>query len=122
MTIKVNPDGSFEVTSIEEALELQRRIQGSRPRILKPIASKEALQRANGEEPSYDHEVFRKLRPLDGQIIDSEAMMTIIGAASKGGVGPKLHHLKAQVPSLGDVLHVKKDARGHTSWKVKFPA
>lgn len=115
MTIKVHPDGSIEVTTMEEALELQRRIRGSR-QVIQP-----RQPRIDTSEVSYDHEIFTKLRPHNGQVIDSETMKQIIGARNTGGVGPKLYHMKNRIPGLVQVLHERKGDNGHMKWKVKFP-
>jgi hypothetical protein len=117
MTIKVNPDGSFEVNTVDEALELQRRIRGQplippRPR---------QTQAVNGHEHDYGHEIFKKLKPHNGQEIDSATMQEIIDSKTTGGVGPKLYHMKNRIPGLANVLQERKDERGHTFWRVKLP-
>lgn len=114
MTIKVHPDGSIEVTTIDEALELQRRIGGGQEKL--SLRSK-----TNGQAPSYDDEVFTKLKPYDGREIDSETMKDIIDAQTTGGVGPKLYHMKNRIPGLTEVLRERKDDTGHTFWRVEFP-
>jgi hypothetical protein len=115
MTIKVHPDGSIEVSTMEEALELQRRIRGNR-QVIPPRQSK-----VNGSELSFDHEIFAKLRQYNGQVVNSETMKQILGAENTGGVGPKLYHMKNRIPGLAQVLHERKDDNRHTTWKVKFP-
>lgn len=117
MTIKVNPDGSFEVSTMDEALELQRRIRGGMQLI--PPRSKQT-PKANGHEHSRDDEIFKKLKPYDGQEINSTIMQEIIATKTTGGVGPKLHHMKNRIPGLAEVLQERKDERGHTFWRVKF--
>jgi hypothetical protein len=76
----------------------------------------------NGHEPSPNDEIFKKLKPHDGDEINSETMKDILGAKTSGGVGPKLYHLKNRTPGLEDILIERKDQRGHTFWRVKFPS
>src|SRR5688572_23474409 len=94
MTIKVNPDGSIEVTTIEEALELQRRISDAPAKRQGLRLKNRPEPRVNGHEHSFDDPIFQKLRPYDGQELNSEKMMPIIEAKDQGGVGPKLYHMK----------------------------
>src|SRR5438874_4399635 len=101
MGIKVNADGSFEASTVQEALELQRAIRGKKPK--EQLRSK-IPQRVNGAEHAFDDPIFQKLKPYNGQELDSAKMRGIIDAKSDGGVGPKLYHMKNRIPGLSDVL------------------
>ena len=118
MGIKVNPDGSFEASTVQEALELQRAIRGEKQGL--PLRSKIAAK-INGAEHSFDDPIFAKLKLYNGQELDSEKMMAVIEAKDQGGVGPKLYHMKNRIPGLSDVLRERKTPRGHKFWRVKFP-
>jgi hypothetical protein len=118
---KVNLDGSIDVTTLEEALELQRRIRATQPKSGGQRSKNPQALKVNGHEHSFDDPIFAKLKPYNGQELDSEKMMGIIEAKDQGGVGPKLYHMKNRIPGLSDVLRERKTPRGHKFWRVKFP-
>src|SRR5688572_5878814 len=112
---KVNPDGSIECSTADEALDLQRRIQErtakaqrqherSQPTLFAQVAQ------TNGHEPQ--NEIVKKLLDFRGTTITSEQIMPIIGAKALAGVGPKMYHLRRRIPALNALVDEQKDERG----------
>jgi hypothetical protein len=121
--VKVNPDGSITVASLQEALELQglilARQQEAKPHVRKKGAS--PTDRVNGEHSH--NEAIRALAAHSGKKITSDQLTKILGLATPTAIGPKIRHLKAALKqeglSLDDYLEGKKEGRGPRMWSVK---
>lgn len=112
---RVNPDGSIDVATLEEAVELQQLIR-LRKIPLRLRSRKES--KANGGEP--ENEFVQKLKPYDGKEIDSKIMMELTGAKGLPGVGAKLRHMREAGVPVNDYLEHHKNKRGISTWRVKF--
>lgn len=123
---KVNPDGSIECSTADEALDLQRRIQ---ERTAKAQRAQEKQQPTlfSRSPGGYDIAimdspyslVIKKLLEFKGTEIGSGQMAELVGAKTPAGVGPKLFHLKKKLPDLESMLEERKDEKGLTWWKVR---
>jgi len=125
---KVNPDGSIECSTAEEALELQRRIQERAAKTQRQHAQQQQptlFGRVNGHEEQthplgeWYKNLVKRLMEHKGMDISSGEMMTLIDAKTPSGVGPKLYHLRRQIPQLGDLLEERKDEKGIKWWRVR---
>lgn len=122
-TVKVNPDGSITVASLQEALELQdlilARQKATKPSVRKKDASSGG--RVNGEH-SFD-EVIRALATHSGKRVTSEQLAKVLGLDVPTALGPKLRHLRAALEqeglSLDNYVVSKKEGRGPRMWSVK---
>ncbi len=121
--VKVNPDGSITVGSIQEALELQglilARQQEARPRLRKKSA---APVRVNGERPS--EKVIKALKAVSGKEISSETLAKFFDLESTAALGPKIRHLANAFEKdglkLSDYLESEvRERRGPRIWIVK---
>jgi hypothetical protein len=128
--VKVNPDGSITVASLQEALELQGLIL-ARQQEAKPLVRKRVLlrgERANGEHSSNEvvraaHDAIGALAAHSGKKITSDQLAKVLGLDTPTAIGPKMRHLRAALKqeglSLDDYLQGKKEGRNPRMWSVK---
>jgi len=119
----VNPDGSINAASVEDALNLSEAIlarqqpgQARGKRIVR-----ERTTPVNRE--SSAQKFIQTLEQYSGKEIGSEQLAKIVGVDSAAAVGPKIRHLRAAFEkedlSLADYLESSKEGRAPTVWKVK---
>lgn len=114
----VNPDGSINAATVEEALQLSDAIL-ARQRTSQPAVSER--KQVNGHSPTQ--KFIQMLKPHSGEVMDAVELAKVIGVDSPAGVGPKLRHLKMAFEqdhlSLSDYLEGSKNGKDPMEWRVK---
>lgn len=120
-TYTVNPDGSINAFSLEDALKASAAILERQAHVPPKRIHRQRPASLNGN--SIAKEFIQILKPHSGKTMDSEALAKIIGAESAVGVGPKVRHMKSAFEqeklSLSDYLEGEKVGRNPRVWRVK---
>ena len=130
----VHPDGSITCDTAEEALRLQQMILAKKPRneiqravdgYLTGVASIGTFSAAGTVSDATARQFLEKLKPHDGQELDSTKLAEILGSETTNGVGPKLRFLRAALEregiSLDDYLVARFNGDGTKAWRVALP-
>ncbi|OGA45567.1 MAG: hypothetical protein A3G25_04835 [Betaproteobacteria bacterium RIFCSPLOWO2_12_FULL_63_13] len=117
----VKPDGSILCDTLEEALALREATLSRASEAQTQSALKE-LQRIGQSTPVATF--LSKLRPYDGQELDTAGLAKIFEVQSHTVVGPKLRGLRTMFQregvDLDSYLHEGVGGSGEKVWRVRF--
>jgi hypothetical protein len=118
---KVNPDGSIECSTAEDALRLQRVILAENE---KHVARRPLIPPRRKLVPQFITETLGKFSDLDGKTLNSDDMQRIFDTESTNGVGTKLRHVRTAFEregfDLDTYLVPVRGEDGVPRWKVNL--